>query len=57
MRTFGKGRPPTVAPCGMSLFLRNELRSQKIGRSCAEGPKNTLPKLVMKKIDRFNKNN
>jgi hypothetical protein len=28
LRTFGKGRPPTVAPCGMSLFVRNELRSQ-----------------------------
>jgi hypothetical protein len=59
LRTFGKGRPPTVVPYGMSLFFRNELRSQKnrIERSCGEGPKNTFLKLVMEKIDRFNKNN
>jgi hypothetical protein len=24
-----QGRPPIVSPCGMSLLLRNELRSQK----------------------------
>jgi hypothetical protein len=42
-------RPPTVAPCEMSSFLHNELRSQNktIGRTCAKGLKNTFPKLVI----------
>jgi hypothetical protein len=29
LRTFDKGRPSTVAPCGKSSFLHKELRSQK----------------------------
>jgi hypothetical protein len=45
-----QGRPSTVAPCGMSLFLHDEITKIKIGRPCAEGTKNTFSKLVMEKV-------
>jgi hypothetical protein len=28
LRTFGKGRPPIVSPCGMILLIHDELRLQ-----------------------------
>jgi hypothetical protein len=41
--TFGKGRPPIVAPRSISLFLCNKFRLQKEQRPLAEGLKKHLP--------------
>jgi hypothetical protein len=43
LRTFGRGRPPIVAPRSISLFLCNKFRLQKEQRPLAEGPKKHLP--------------
>jgi hypothetical protein len=43
LRTFGRGRPPTVAPRSISLFLCNKLRLQYERRPLAEGPKKHIP--------------
>jgi hypothetical protein len=43
LRTFRKGRPPTVAPCSINLFLCNKFRPRPKRRPLAEGPKKHLP--------------
>jgi hypothetical protein len=43
LRTFGRGRPPTVAPRGINLFLCNKFRLRREQRPLAEGPKKHLP--------------
>ena len=43
LRTFGRGRPPTVAPRSITLFLCNKFRLQNEWRPLAEGPKKHLP--------------
>jgi hypothetical protein len=42
-RTFGRGRPPTVAPRSIDLFLCNKFRLQCERRPLAEGPKKHHP--------------
>jgi hypothetical protein len=42
-RTFGKGRPPTVAPRSINLFVCNKFRLRRERRPLAEGPKKHLP--------------
>jgi hypothetical protein len=50
LRTFGRGRPPTVALRGARSFYHNELDPRKTQRLMdAEGSKNTLLELVIKK--------
>jgi hypothetical protein len=41
-RTFGRGRPPTVAPRSSHLFLCNKFRLRCERRPLAEGPKKHL---------------
>jgi hypothetical protein len=43
LRTFGRGRPPTVAPCSINLFLCNDFRLRYERRPLAKGPKKHLP--------------
>jgi hypothetical protein len=43
LRTFGRGRPPTVAPRNINLFLCNKFRLRHERRPLAEGPKKHLP--------------
>jgi hypothetical protein len=43
LRTFRRGRPPTVAPCSINLFICNEFRLRYERRPLAEGPKKHLP--------------
>jgi hypothetical protein len=43
LRTFGRGRPPTVAPRSIDLFLCNKFRLRHGRRPLAEGPKKHLP--------------
>jgi hypothetical protein len=42
LRTFGRGRPPTVAPRSINLFLCNKFRLRYERRPLAEGPKKHL---------------
>jgi hypothetical protein len=42
-RTFERGRPPTVAPHSINLFLCNKFRLRPERRHLAEGPKKHLP--------------
>jgi hypothetical protein len=42
-RTFGRRRPPTVAPRSVILFLCNKFRLRNERRPLAEGPKKHLP--------------
>jgi hypothetical protein len=42
-RTLGGGRPPTVAPRSIDLFLCNKFRLRRERRLSAEGPKKHLP--------------
>jgi hypothetical protein len=42
-RTFGRGRPPTVAPHSINLFLCNKFRLRRKRRPLTEGPKKHLP--------------
>jgi hypothetical protein len=42
-RTFGRGRPPTVAPRSISLFLCNKFSLRNERRPLAKGPKKHLP--------------
>jgi hypothetical protein len=41
--TFERGRPPTVAPRSINLFLRNKFRLRYERRSLVEGPKKHHP--------------
>ena len=41
LRTFGRRRPPTVAPRSINLFLCNKFRLQREWRPLAEGSKKT----------------
>ena len=43
LRTFGRGRPPTVAPRSINLFLCNKFRLRCERRPLAEDPKKHLP--------------
>jgi hypothetical protein len=43
LRTLGRGRPPTVAPHNINLFLCNKFRIRCEQRPLAEGPKKHLP--------------
>jgi hypothetical protein len=43
LRTFGRGKPPTVAPRSINLFLCNKFRLRRERRPLAKGPKNTFP--------------
>jgi hypothetical protein len=43
LRTFERGKPPTVAHRSISLFLCNEFRLRNERRPLAEGPKKYLP--------------
>ena len=43
LRTFGRGRPPIVAPRSINLFLCNKSRLRRERRPLAEGPKKYLP--------------
>jgi hypothetical protein len=43
LRTFGRRRPPTVAPRSIDLFLYNKYRLRCERRPLAEGPKKHLP--------------
>jgi hypothetical protein len=43
LRTFGRGKPPTVAPLNINLFICNKLKLQHERRPLAEGPKKHLP--------------
>jgi hypothetical protein len=43
LRTFGRRRPPTVAPRSIDLFLCNKFRLRRKRRPLAEGPKKNLP--------------
>jgi hypothetical protein len=43
LRTFGRGRAPTVAPRSISLFLYNKFKLRKERRPLAEGLKKYLP--------------
>jgi hypothetical protein len=43
LRTFGRGRPLTVAPRSINLFLSNKFRLRHERRPLAEGPKKHLP--------------
>jgi hypothetical protein len=43
LRTFGRRRPPTVAPRSIDLFLCNKFRLRRERRPLAEGPKKHLP--------------
>jgi hypothetical protein len=43
LRTFGRGRPPTVAPCSINLFLCNKFKLRRERRPLAEGLKKHLP--------------
>jgi hypothetical protein len=45
LRTFGRGRPLTIAPRSINLFLCNKFRLRYERRPLAEGPKNTFPSL------------
>ena len=42
LRTFGRRRPPTVAPHSVSLFLCNKFRLRRERRPLTEGPKKDL---------------
>jgi hypothetical protein len=42
LRTVGRGRPPTVAPRSINLFLCNKFRLRCERRPLAEGPKKHL---------------
>jgi hypothetical protein len=42
LRTFGRGRPPIVAPRSINLFYCNKFRLQGERRPLAEGPKQYL---------------
>jgi hypothetical protein len=50
LRTFGRRRPPTVAPHIISLFPCNKLRLRNEQRPYAEGPKKHLPFARIAKI-------
>jgi hypothetical protein len=43
LRTFGRGRPPTVAPRSINLFYCNKFRLRRERRPLGEGPKKHLP--------------
>jgi hypothetical protein len=43
LRTFGRGRPPTVAPLSINLLLCNKFRLRRERRPLAKGPKKHLP--------------
>jgi hypothetical protein len=43
LRTFGRRRPPTVAPRIISLFICNKLRLRNERRPFAKGPKKHIP--------------
>jgi hypothetical protein len=43
MFTFGRGRPPIVAPRSINLFYCNKFRLRRKRRPLAEGPKKHLP--------------
>jgi hypothetical protein len=43
LRTFGRGRPPTVAPRSINLFLCNKFRLWHERRPLVEGPKKHHP--------------
>jgi hypothetical protein len=43
LRTFGRGRPPIVAPHSINLFPSNKFRLRHGQRPLAEGPKKHLP--------------
>jgi hypothetical protein len=43
LRTFGRGRPATVAPRNVNLFPCNQIRLRRQRRPLAEGPKKHLP--------------
>jgi hypothetical protein len=43
LRTFGRGRPPTVAPRSINLFICNKFRLRCEQRPLAEGSKKHLP--------------
>jgi hypothetical protein len=43
LRTFGRGRPQTVVPRNINLFLCNKFRLRRERRPLAEGPKKHLP--------------
>jgi hypothetical protein len=43
LRTFGKGRPPTVAPRSINLFLCNKFRLRRERSLLAEGLKKHIP--------------
>jgi hypothetical protein len=43
LRTFGRGRPPKVAPHSIDLFISDKFRLQRERRPLAEGPKKHLP--------------
>jgi hypothetical protein len=43
LRTFGRGRPPTVAPHNINLFLCNKFRLRRERRPLTEGSKKHLP--------------
>jgi hypothetical protein len=43
LRTFGRGRPPTVAPRSINLFYCNKFRLRRELRPLLEGPKKHLP--------------
>jgi hypothetical protein len=42
-RTFGRGRPPTVAPRSINLFLCNKFKLRRERKPLAEGLKKHLP--------------
>jgi hypothetical protein len=43
LRTFGRGRPPAVAPRSINLLLCNKFRLRRERRPLVEGPKKHLP--------------
>jgi hypothetical protein len=43
LRTFGRRRPPTVAPRSINLFHCNKFKLRRERRPLAEGPKKHLP--------------
>jgi hypothetical protein len=42
LRTFGRERPPTVAPRSIDLFLCNKFRQRRERKPLTEGPKKDL---------------
>jgi hypothetical protein len=43
LRTFERGRPPTIAPCSVNLFLCIKFKLRRERRPLAEGSKKHLP--------------